>query len=76
MGAWRAESKNHVGTLKSGDFRHNEKSVNITEDSNVRNEHVYTNGTVKVLKANTSVLAGEIIDATAMSKKALISFLE
>ena len=76
MGAWSADSKTHVGTMKSGDFRHNEKSVTITEAGNVRIEHVDTNGTVKLLKANTSVLAGEIIDATAMSKKALISFLE
>jgi isocitrate dehydrogenase len=76
MGAWNADSKTHVATMTAGDFRHNEKSVTITEAGNVRIEHVDATGNINVLKAETPVLVGEIIDATALSKKALIAFLE
>jgi len=76
MGAWSADSKTHVSTMSHGDFRNNEKSVTIKEAGNVRIEHVAGDGTITVLKANTPVLAEEIIDASLMEKKALISFLE
>lgn len=76
MGAWSSDSKTHVSTMSHGDFRNNEKSVTIQEAGNVRIEHVAADGTVTVLKANTPVLAEEIIDASLMEKKALISFLE
>ncbi len=29
MGAWAADSKTHVSTMQSGDFRPNEKSVTV-----------------------------------------------
>lgn len=76
MGAWSADSKTHVATMSAGDFRNNEKSVTISEGGNVRIEHIDASGKIQVLKAETPVLAGEIIDATAMSKKALITFLD
>lgn len=76
MGAWSADSQTHVATMSQGDFRHTEKSVLINQAGNVRIEHVGVDGTVTVLKAQTSVLEGEIIDASLMEKKALISFLE
>ncbi len=76
MGAWSSESKSHVATMEAGDFAHNEKSVTISEATTVTIEHVDANGTVTTLKDNLALLQGEIIDATVMSKKALLSFLD
>ncbi len=76
MGEWSSNSKTHVATMSSGDFRSNEKSVTISEADSVKIEFVDTDGNTTVLKEKTELLAGEIIDATVMSKKALISFLE
>ncbi|MHA7059007.1 NADP-dependent isocitrate dehydrogenase [Aquimarina sp. M1] len=76
MGAWSSDSKTHVATMNSGDFRSNEKSVTITKAVDVKIEFVDTNGNTTILKEKTALLEGEIIDATVMNKKALISFLE
>jgi len=76
MGTWSPDSKSHVACMSSGDFRSNEKSVTVDEATDVRIEHVASDGTTTVLKQSTPLLAGEIIDATRMSKKALITFLE
>ena len=76
MGAWSADSKTHVATMKKGDFAHNEKSVTTKEAISVSIQHVSEKGTKTVLKENVALLEGEIIDATIMSKKALIAFLE
>ncbi len=76
MGAWNSDSKTHVATMTSGDFRSNEKSVMVTKAGDVTIEFIDNNGSVTVLKEKTPLLEGEIIDATVMSKKALISFLE
>lgn len=76
MGAWSSDSQTHVSTMESGDFRSNEKSVTIEKAGNVKILFTNNNGDVTVLKEKTPVLEGEIIDATLMSKKALISFLD
>ena len=76
MGAWSSDSKSHVATMSSGDFKSNEKSLTIQETGNVRIEFVDNNGSTTVLKESTPVLAGEIIDGTLMSKKALLNFLK
>ncbi len=75
MGKWSADSISHVSTMGSGDFASNEKSVTITENGSVKIQLVNASGTT-VLKESVSVLAGEIIDGTFMSKKALLAFLE
>lgn len=75
MGAWSSESKSHVAHMSSGDFFSNEKSITIENDDTVRIEHVGAEGTVTILKADFPVMAGEIVDATYMSKTALTSFL-
>jgi len=74
MGEWSADSKSHVSTMGSGDFASNEKSVTIAKAGNVKIQLVTGNG-ASVLK-EVPVLEGEIIDATKMSKKALIAFFE
>ena len=76
MGAWSSDSKSHVSTMESGDFRSNEKSVTVDAAKDVKIELIDKSGNTTVLKSNTPLLAGEVIDATVMSKKALISFLE
>jgi isocitrate dehydrogenase len=76
MGAWSANSKTHVATMTAGDFAHNEKSVTLKDATSISIIHISENGTKTVLKENLDLLEKEIIDATVMSKKALISFLE
>ncbi|GAA4971416.1 NADP-dependent isocitrate dehydrogenase [Algibacter aquimarinus] len=76
MGVWSSDSKTHVATMSDGDFAHNEKSVTIPEATSVKIEHTDSNGNTTVLKNSFPLLKGEIIDATVMSKKALVSFLD
>jgi len=76
MGAWSKDSKSHVSTMTSGDFANNEKSVTLNEATSINIEHTDANGKVTTLKSNLPLLKGEIIDATILSKKALLTFLE
>lgn len=76
MGAWSNDSKTHVATMGAGDFRSNEKSVTVENADTVKIEFTADNGDVTVLKDGLDLLAGEIIDATYMSKKALLAFLD
>ena len=75
MGAWSPESRSHVATMSGGDFFHNERSVTVAEPTTVRIEHVADDGRTTVLKDGLKLLAGEIIDGTVMSKRALVAFL-
>ncbi|TCI85671.1 NADP-dependent isocitrate dehydrogenase [Tenacibaculum sp. M341] len=76
MGAWSSNSKTHIATMSSGDFAHNEKSITVPNATDVKIVHTDSNGTETVLKASTKLLAGEIIDASVMNKKSLLTFLE
>ncbi len=76
MGAWTKDSKTHVATMEAGDFAHNEKSVTLTEATIVNIVHTDSDGNVTVLKNDIALLKGEIIDATVMNKKALVTFLD
>jgi isocitrate dehydrogenase len=76
MGGWSEDSRSHVTTMSEGDFFHNEKSVCVTNSKDVKIELFENNGTISVLKEGTPLLSEEIIDASLMSKKALLSFLE
>lgn len=75
MRAWPENSKTHVSTMSEGDFRNNEKSVTVTNATAARIEHVAADGTVSVLKDSVPLLVGEVLDATFMSMRALVSFL-
>jgi len=75
MGVWSADSKTHVSTMNSGDFFSNEKSVSISKAGDVKIQFIDKKGTSTILKEKTTLLAGEIIDTTVMSKKALVKFL-
>jgi isocitrate dehydrogenase len=76
MGAWSKDSKSHVSTMNAGDFAHNEKSFTTTKDTTVHIQLIDKAGRIHVLKKDLSLLKGEIMDATFMSKVALIDFLE
>ena len=76
MGAWTAGNKTHVSHMQEGDFYGSEKSAVVAQPGTVRIELVTASGETKVLKASTKVLAGEVLDAAVLSKKALRSFLE
>jgi isocitrate dehydrogenase len=76
MGAWSPDSKTHVVHMNRGDFYSNEKSVTLTEATDARIEFVDQNGKTTVLKPKLALQAGEVIDATYMSRRALREFLE
>ncbi len=75
MGAWSANSKTHVSTMSEGDFMHNEKSVTIAKDGQLKIILNDNAGNEIVLKESVPVLKDEVVDATYMSKKALLEFL-
>jgi isocitrate dehydrogenase len=87
MGKWAPDSKTSVVTLGKDDFFSNEKSVTVPAATTVRIEFVPAPAPagappeavakaaqVIVLKEKTPLKAGEILDATFMSKKALGAF--
>ena len=76
MGVWSKDSKSHVSTMSNGDFFHNEKSLTMASDDNLKIVLVKKDGEKEVLKESLKVIKGEIIDATVLSKNALVSFLE
>lgn len=74
MGAWSKDSKTTVATMDEGDFYHNEQSVTLKAADTVRIELLTTSGKTQLLKDNLPLQEGEIIDATVMSRKALLDF--
>jgi isocitrate dehydrogenase len=75
MRPWPESSATHVSTMASGDFRSNEKSVTLEAPTKARIEHVSSDGTARVLKDDLDLLEGEVLDATFMSRRALVRFL-
>ncbi|TLF44026.1 NADP-dependent isocitrate dehydrogenase [Maribacter aurantiacus] len=75
MGAWSADSKTHVATMSHGDFKSNEKSLTIPAATSAQIVLNTTDGDKIVLKDKIALQTGEIIDATVMSKNALLAFL-
>jgi len=75
MGKWSPDSKTNVATMESGNFRASEKSAVIPADGSLRIELVADDGSTTVLRESVKVLAGEIVDASAMSAAALREFL-
>jgi isocitrate dehydrogenase len=74
MGAWSKDSKTHVSHMSSGDYFGSEIATTVDKATNVRIELARKDGTVTVLKAKTALTAGEIIDTSVMSAKALRAF--
>ena len=76
MGPWSSDSKTHVSHMTGGDFRSNEKSMTIPAATTAKIEFVGADGKVTVLKDKVALQAGEVLDATFMSVKALRTFIE
>jgi len=76
MGAWSPDSKTHVVHMTGGDFRSNEKSMTTTAATDARIEFAGQDGKTTVLKPKVALQAGEVIDATFMSRRALRQFIE
>src|SRR3954464_1499871 len=83
MGAWSPQSRTSVATMGKSDFFSNEKSLTVPAATTVKIEFVpdphasSTNPAFPiVLKEKLSLKAGEIIDATVMSRWALVAFFE
>jgi isocitrate dehydrogenase len=76
MGTWSKDSKTTVASMDGqGDFFSNEKSVTVPQTTDVKITFIAEDGTTTVLKESTPLKAGEILDATFMSKAALRDFL-
>lgn len=75
MGAWAKDSKSHVAHMSTGDFYGSEKAALIDAADAVKIELIAQDGTTTVLKAKTTVQAGEILDCAVLSKNALRSFI-
>ena len=76
MGAWDANSRSHVSSMTGGDFYASEKSITLAQADKFKIEFVDTAGTATELKGFAPLQAGEVLDASVMSKKALVAFLE
>ncbi len=76
MGAWSKDSKTNVATMEADDFRHQEQSVTAPSETTFQIEFVSDGGEVTVLKPAAPLQEGEVLDATSMSKAALLTFLQ
>ena len=76
MGDWSADSKSHVAHMRDGDFYSREKSFVMSEAGTFKIEFVGEDGNATVLKEDAPLEAGEVIDATVMSCRALRAFYE
>jgi isocitrate dehydrogenase len=74
MGAWGADSKTHVAYMTDHDFYGSEVAATVPTATNARIELVGADGAATVLKDKVALKAGEIIDASAMSRRALRTF--
>jgi isocitrate dehydrogenase len=76
MGAWSPDSRTNVATMGKDDFFANEKSYTVPAATTVKIVFTGADGSTRTLKENLPLLAGEIIDATVLGKKALTAFIE
>ena len=76
MGEWNKDSKTHVASMGSHDFFGSELSITLPQDDSFSIEFEDNNGNRKTLKDSSPLLAGEVIDTSVISCKALRNFLE
>ncbi len=74
MKEWNSISKSRVAHMTQGDFYSSEKSTTVQEACDVRIEYVAGDGSVTVLKENTALLAGEVLDTSVMNVRELRKF--
>ena len=76
MGKWDKDSLTHVSTMKSGDFRNNEKSLTLNIEKQIYISHTNLEGKEEILKDDFLVQKGEVIDASVLNKEALVDFIQ
>lgn len=76
MGAWSKDSKTDVAHMDADDFYGSEVSTTLAAADDFQIKFVSANGEEKVLKASLPLEAGEVVDATKMSAKALQEFYQ
>ncbi len=76
MGAWTADSKSHVSSMSKGDFYESEQSVTLPAATEASIIFTNESGEETVLKEGISLLAGEVLDSSVMSRKELSAFLK
>ena len=74
MGAWTAASRSHVAHMTGGDFYGSEQAAAIGDSGALRIELIDARGTTSVLKDGVKVAAGDLVAASAMSRRALEAF--
>ncbi|HEY0788043.1 MAG TPA: NADP-dependent isocitrate dehydrogenase [Thermoanaerobaculia bacterium] len=74
LGAWSPDSTTEVAFMNGGDFYGNEQSVIMESGGAFSIELVGQTGKTKVLKEGLTAAAGEILDGTFMSARALRAF--
>jgi len=75
LGIWSKASRTHVAHMDKGDFFDSEQSTAVKQDTSVVIELEGASGT-KILKEDTPLVAGEVIDASFMDVKELCEFFE
>ena len=78
MGKWSKDSKTNIATMGKKDFRSNEVSTTITERQAGKGkiEFVGADGSTQLLTDKVKLDAGEVLDATYMSRSALRQFIK
>jgi len=74
MGSWSKNSKAHVSSMTHGDFYGSEVSITIDKATKADIIHTNAHGKQTILKGGIDLEAGEIIDSSRLSMKALKSF--
>ncbi|HEY0302031.1 MAG TPA: NADP-dependent isocitrate dehydrogenase, partial [Rhizomicrobium sp.] len=74
MGAWSKDSKTRVANMADHDFYGSEVATTVAAPTVARIELTGSDGAVTVLKEKVPLKAGEIIDCSVMSAKALRAF--
>ena len=74
MGAWSSASRTRVATMGRDDFFSNERSVTLAAATAARIEFAGADGAPRVLLPKLALKAGEILDGTFISVRALREF--
>lgn len=75
MGEWTPDSKSHVSHMEGGDFYGSEASFTADADTELTIRFA-GGGASETLAENVAVSAGDVVDASFMSKKALCEFID
>ena len=75
MGVWDKDSKTRVAYMEHGDFYGTEKSVTVEKDGQFKIVFEGKDGSQKVLKDSSPLLAGEVIDSSVMRMRDLKEFV-